>query len=72
MGFFFLFREFAKFTDPIMRRIANIRRDKLDIKKLMELVVYRSSLLFLAITIYQRSGEKWTYKHLLNETHRLY
>lgn len=73
MGFFFfLFCEFAKFTDPIMRRIANIRRDKLDIKKLMELVVYRSSLLFLAITIYQRSGEKWTYKHLLNETHRLY
>lgn len=47
MGFFFfLFCEFAKFTDPIMRRIANIRRDKLDIKKLMELVVYRSSLLF--------------------------
>lgn len=59
MGFFFLFREFAKFTDPIMRRIANIRRDKLDIKKLMESVVYRSSLLFFsAITIYQRSGEK--------------
>ena len=30
MGFFFFV--FAKFTDPIMRRVVNIRRDKLDIK----------------------------------------
>ena len=29
--FLFVFK-FAKFTDPIMRRIVNIRRDKLDIK----------------------------------------
>lgn len=71
MGFFFFYFRFAKFTDPIMRRIANIRRDKLDIKKLMELVVYRSSLLFLAFTK-PRSGEKWTYKHSLNAIRQLY
>ena len=74
MGFFFFFLFwFAKFTGPIMRRIANIRRDKLDIKKLMELVVYRSSLLFLFSNYpNSRSGEKWTYKHSLNAMHQLY
>lgn len=58
MGFFFFYFRFAKFTDPIMRRIANIRRDKLDIKKLMELVVYRSSLLFFSANTLIRGGER--------------
>ena len=58
MGFFFFYFRFAKFTDPIMRRIANIRRDKLDIKKLMELVVYRSSLLFFQQLPYTRGVER--------------